>query len=438
MRRGASLHLAAALDGAGWHPAAWRDPGARPGELFTAAYWADLAGEAERGLLDFVTIEDALGWPATPGGGISAGGRPGRVRGRLDAVLLAARVAPLTSRIGLVPAASTTHTEPFRLSTTIATLDYISSGRAGWRAQVSARPGDAAHFGRQASPGIRAGNPDEPDGPVTIRNLTDLLTEAADAVEVARRLWDSWEDDAVIRDAPAGRFVDRDKLHRIDFDGWWFSVKGPSVTPRPPQGQPVVTAQAHAARAYEFAARAADVVFVTPRDAGDARSIVDQVCAAEAAVGRSGEPLRVYADLVVFLDSEPGAAADRKSRLDDADGGEYAPDAAVFTGTPRQLADTMLAWQDAGIDGFRLRPGVLPRDLESITRGLVPVLHRCGAFRRGYESTTLRGHLGLPRPASRYAATPAPCTAAGAPAGAHRHAPHAPTEGEPWPAASSR
>jgi alkanesulfonate monooxygenase SsuD/methylene tetrahydromethanopterin reductase-like flavin-dependent oxidoreductase (luciferase family) len=132
MRTGASLHLAAALDGAGWHPAAWREPGARPGELFTAGYWADLAREAERGLLDFVTIEDALGWPAAPGGGIPAGGRPDRVRGRLDAALLAARVAPLTTRIGLVPAVSTTHTEPFHVSAAIAALDYISSGRAGW------------------------------------------------------------------------------------------------------------------------------------------------------------------------------------------------------------------------------------------------------------------------------------------------------------------
>ena len=409
MRTTASLHVAAALDGAGWHPAAWRDPGARPHELFTPGYWAGLVLEAERGLLDFVTIEDALGWPATPGGGIPAD-RPGRVRGRLDAVLLAARVAPLTSRIGLVPAATTTYTEPFHLSTAIATLDYISGGRAGWRAQVSARPADAAHFGRSAAGRIR---PARPDDPVAITNLTDLLDEAADAVEVARRLWDSWEDDAVIRDAPTGRFVDRGKLHYIDFHGRWFSVKGPSITPRPPQGQPVVTVLAHAARAYEFAARAADIVYVTPRDASEVQSIMDEICAAEVVTGRRGEPLAVYADLVVFLDGEPAAAADRKARLDQLDGGQYAPDAAVFTGTARQLADLMVEWQDAGLDGFRLRPGVLPHDLEGITRCLVPALRRRGAFRPAYEGTTLRAHLGLSRPASRYAAAPALPDAAG-------------------------
>jgi alkanesulfonate monooxygenase SsuD/methylene tetrahydromethanopterin reductase-like flavin-dependent oxidoreductase (luciferase family) len=97
-------------------------------------------------------------------------------------------------------------------------------------------------------------------------DLEDLFDEAADAVDVVRRLWDSWEDDAVIRDVATGRFVDRDKLHYIDFTGRFFSVKGPSITPRPPQGQPVVAVLAHAPRVYEFAARSADLVFVTPTD----------------------------------------------------------------------------------------------------------------------------------------------------------------------------
>src|ERR1700683_5436761 len=128
-QRPAALHLAVALDGAGWHPSAWREPGARPQELFSPRYWVDLVQEAEWGLLDFVTIEDSLATQSTGRGTLDE--RTGRVRGRLDAVLVAARVAPGTSAIGIVPVATTTHTEPFHVSKSIATLDYVSHGRAG-------------------------------------------------------------------------------------------------------------------------------------------------------------------------------------------------------------------------------------------------------------------------------------------------------------------
>ena len=127
MPRPSPLHLAVALDGAGWHPAAWREPLARPADLLTPGYWAGLAAEAERGLLDFVTIEDSLGLQSTRR--LEPDRRTDQVRGRLDAVLIAARVAPLTSRIGLIPAVTATHTEPFHMAKAIATLDYVSGGR---------------------------------------------------------------------------------------------------------------------------------------------------------------------------------------------------------------------------------------------------------------------------------------------------------------------
>ena len=381
------LHLAVALDGAGWHPAAWREPAARPGELCTAAYWADLAREAEGGTLDFLTIEDSLGIQAADRFG-GPDDRTDQVRGRLDAVLVAARIAPLTRHVGLVPTAVTTHTEPFHLSTSIATLDYVSEGRAGWRPRVSASAQEARHFGRRDVPGDR----------------TALFDEAADAVEVVRRLWDSWEDDAVIRDVPTGRFVDRGKLHYIDFEGRWFSVRGPSITPRPPQGQPVVAALAHGPVPYAFAARSCDIVFITPGSAPHARDTVAQVRAAEIESERAGPALQIYADLTVFIDERPGAAAARKRRLDELDGGELATDTAVFAGTPDDLAGLLADWRHAaGLDGFRLRPGALPHDLVQITRGLVPRLRQAGAFRAGYAQGTLRERLGLPRPASRYA-----------------------------------
>jgi alkanesulfonate monooxygenase SsuD/methylene tetrahydromethanopterin reductase-like flavin-dependent oxidoreductase (luciferase family) len=380
------LHLAVALDGTGWHPAAWREPDARPQEIFTAGYWADLAQEAERGLLDFITIEDALGLQsASRLAGPDA--RTDQVRGRLDAVLIAARIAPLTASIGIIPTGTISHTEPFHLSAALATLDYVSSGRAGWRAQLSAQPGQARHFGRREVP------PAE-----------ELFAEGADFVEVVRRLWDSWEDDAVIRDVPTGRFVDRDKLHYINFEGPRFAIRGPSITPRPPQGQLPVIALAHSRVPYEFAARAADVVLITPASADHAAELVTQVRAAEISTKRPGSPLSPYADLTVFLDADESTARQRKERLDRTDGSEYRSDTAIFTGTPAQLADRLLDWHAAGLDGFRLRPGVLPHDLEQVTRGLVPVLQAGGAVRRQYPAGNLRGRLGLePHPANRYA-----------------------------------
>jgi alkanesulfonate monooxygenase SsuD/methylene tetrahydromethanopterin reductase-like flavin-dependent oxidoreductase (luciferase family) len=365
------MHLAVALDGAGWHPAAWREPRARPSELFTGRYWTAVITEAERGLLDFVTIEDGFSLQSS---------RTDHVAGRLDAVLIAARVAPLTHGIGLMPTVIVTHTEPFHISKAIATLDYASQGRAGVRVRVSGSPEEAAHVGRRV--------------PLP---AAELLDEAADYVEVVRRLWDSWEDNAEIRDVSTGRFIDRGKLHYIDFTGEYFSVKGPSITPRPPQGQPVVSALGHGTAAYRLIATSADVGFVTPGDADAARAIVAEIY--DAGGGR----VHVFADLVVFLGATVAEAAARRARLDELAGHAFTSDATVFTGTPGQLARLLLDWRRAGLSGFRLRPGTIPDDLEAITRALVPELQQRGAFRTAYEAGTLRGLLGLNRPASRYA-----------------------------------
>jgi alkanesulfonate monooxygenase SsuD/methylene tetrahydromethanopterin reductase-like flavin-dependent oxidoreductase (luciferase family) len=392
-----SLHLAVALDGSGWHPAAWREPDARPGDLVTADYWVGLVAEAERGLVDFVTFEDALSLQSAHP--LEPDDRTDQVRGRLDAVLIAARVAPATHHVGLVPTAVVTHTEPFHLSKAIATLDYVSTGRAGVRVQVSAKPHEAAHFGRRDIPRLRM---DElRDGPHPL--VAELFDEAADYVEVLRRLWDSWEDDAEIRDVASGRFVDRAKLHYIDFTGARFSVKGPSITPRPPQGQPVVTALAHQGIPYALVGRSADVGFVTPTSGPEAAAIVAEIRQAQRDAGRAEELVHVFGDVVVFLDDDAPVARARKERLDESAGEPYTSDALVFTGTPAELSDLLAEWHAAGLSGFRLRPGALPHDLVQISRGLVPELQRRGLFREQYEADSLRGLLGLSRPANRYA-----------------------------------
>ncbi len=358
------FQLGVALDGYGWHPQAWRrtlasDP-ATPSVL-DGRYWAGLAATAERGLLDFLTIDDSL----MPQIGRSARIHPDRLTGRADAVLVAARIAPATRHIGLIPVATVTHTEPFHVSKSIATLDFVSQGRAGWQPRVSATTHEAALFGRRDVSGF------------------PLFAEAAEFVEVVRRLWDSWEDDAIIRDVATGRYVDVDKLHYIDFAGKYFSVKGPSITPRPPQGQPVVAALAHVGPAYEFAAGSADVVFITPTDDASVRSILGEVRAA------GGAHLKVLADVVVSFHG-------------DAD---FRSDAMVFSGGAAELVDMLSGWQRLGVDGARLRPAVNATDLPAIVDEVVPLLQRAGRFRTAYrDGETLRARLGLPVAPNRYAA----------------------------------
>jgi alkanesulfonate monooxygenase SsuD/methylene tetrahydromethanopterin reductase-like flavin-dependent oxidoreductase (luciferase family) len=378
------VHLALGLSDTGWHPASWREPGARADELLTAGYWVDQVREAERGLLDFVTIADC--WRARAADDASDA-RVDRVRGRLDALLIAARIAPLTRCVGLVPEVSTTLTEPFHVSTQFATLDHISRGRAGWLVQVSTSADGAGYVGPRSVPLPRA-----------------RFAEAAEHVEVVRRLWDSWEDGAEIRDAATHRFVDRERLHYVDFDGAYFSVKGPSITPRPPQGQPIVAALAGAEAATALAASSADVVLIAASDERDLSVARNRLEEALAAAGRDPERVRAFVDVVVFLDDAPTAAAERRARLDALDGLVHRPDALVFAGTPSELADRLIAWSELGCDGFRLRPAAVPHDLLAITRGLVAQLQSRGVFRGEYESQTLRGLLGLTRPVNRYSA----------------------------------
>ncbi|OMC56056.1 FMNH2-dependent monooxygenase [Mycobacterium sp. IS-836] len=363
----APLHLAVALDGYGWHPQAWRSTLASDPDtpsVLSGGYWSHLAATAERGLLDFLTIDDTL----MPQIGRGERIHPDRLAGRGDAVLIAARIAPATRHIGLVPVATVTHTEPFHISKAIATLDFVSRGRAGWQPRVSVTAHEAALFGRRNAAQIP---------------LSPLFEEATEYVDVVRRLWDSWEDDAIIRDVATGRYVDTDKLHYIDFAGKHFSVKGPSITPRPPQGQPVVAALAHAGPVYEFAAATADLVFITPTDEASVRGILGEVRAA------GGTGLKVFADVVVSFDGN----------------GDFRSDALVFSGSATELVDLLVDWQRLGIDGARLRPAINATDLPVIVDEVVPLLQRTGRFRDGYrDGETLRARLGLPVAVNRYTA----------------------------------
>ncbi|MGP3535993.1 LLM class flavin-dependent oxidoreductase [Microbacterium sp. RD1] len=380
------LRLGVALDGAGWHPAAWREPSARPLELFTPAYWVGLVQRAEDAGVHFASFDDSFSLQSSSF--VGADDRVDEIRGRLDALLVASRVAPATSRIGLLPTVTTTHTEPFHISKAVATLDHVSAGRAGWQPRISWRADEARLTGRRELPLV-----DTFDDPRVAEVTGALFAEASDVVEVVRRLWDSWEDDAEIRDVATDRFLDADKLHTIDFEGEWFSVRGPSITPRPPQGAPVVAALAHATVPYRFAAQSADLVFVTPVQSGEAQGILAAVREAERHVERSGEPLQVFADLVVFLDADE-QAADRLARLD-ALGRPLSSDARIYTGSAESLADEIGALAALGYAGVRLRPGVVTDDLPRIADELVPLL-RDRELLAPDGAPSLRAALGLP------------------------------------------
>ena len=327
----------------------------------------DLARLAERGGLDFVTLDDSFS-------------RPG-----LDALAVLSRVAPATSRIGLVPTATTTHTEPFHVQAAVATLDWVSRGRAGWRLDVSTTEGEARLFGRRHAAPADA-----------------LWQEAAEVADVAAKLWDSWEDGAEIRDVATGRFVDRDKLHHVDYEGSSFSVKGPSIVPRPPQGHPVRVIDATDGHARRAAAHHADVALVRAASAAHAGAVRDQLKAAAAEFGRSPDDLRVLASLLVDLGggeyaAEPGHGGG---------GPRQTAQGPLYRGGPVDLAELIAAWHAEGtVDGFHLVPAEPLRDLERLVNGTVALLQHRGLFRTFYPGSTLREHLGLARPVNQYAVT---------------------------------
>lgn len=331
---------------------------------YDAAHHTGLARLAEGGALDFVTLGDSFA-------------RPGP-----DALAVLARVAPATRRIGLVPTVTTTHTEPFHVSSAVATLDWVSRGRAGWQVGVSTTEAEARLFGRR---------PAAPAG--------DLWHEAGECAEVCARLWDSWEDDAEIRSTATGRFIDRDKLHYVDFEGAAFGVRGPAIVPRPPQGHPVVVIDGTAEPARDAAARHADVVLVRATTPERTAAIRDDVRHRAAAHGRAPDALRVLAALTVDLGdaetaSEPGPAS----------GPPPAGRGTYYRGGPVDLADLITQWHRAGaVDGFHLTPITPARDLERIVNGTVALLQHRSLFRTFYPGGTLREHLGLARPANRYA-----------------------------------
>lgn len=358
------LLLAVEFAGTGLHPASWRRDDSRAEDLFTARYWSDLVGSADRAGVDFAFLPDNFGVTSAEN----------TVRGRLEAVGVAARLSTATSRIGLIPTATVTHTEPFHVAKAIQTIDHTTLGRAGWEVAVTRGDAPARLFGRKEA---------QHDG--------SLWAEAHEAAEVASRLWDSWEDDAEIRDVETGRFIDRDKLHYIDFEGEYFSVKGPSITPRSPQGQPLIAVTISDEHSFDFAAARADLVRIRATDLRAAADLADRVRAAA-----NGRRLHVLLDVDLLLAASDGDATDDFSRLEDWAGAHYRPETVLHRGTSRGLVELLDGVR--GVDGVVLRPLALSSTTQRLVADVLPALRPATELVTG----TLRERLGLDRPANRF------------------------------------
>ncbi|WP_433250700.1 LLM class flavin-dependent oxidoreductase [Actinomadura nitritigenes] len=355
------LPTAIELDGDGAHPAAWRYSGRPPGAVLTAGALRDGVAATEAAGFTLATFDDA---PVPPHAGVNAAGR-------LEAGTRAAFAATITERIGLAPALHVTTTEPFHLATQLASLDHAGRGRAAWLVGAANDPESLATIGAA---------PLAPE---------ELRREVRDVVDAARLLWDSWEDGAVIKDAATGRFLDADRVHHIDFAGARFTVKGPLITPRPPQGQVVVLAPA----ALGLGARA-DIALVGGHDTA--------ALAERAAEAREAGAALAFAEIEVVLGGTDASAAARAVRLEESaawpDTGRfrYVGSAGGFARLLRSLAGT--------VDGVRLHPAVLAADLPLLAEHVLPALAAAGLHRPPATGATLRDALGLPRPANRFTA----------------------------------
>ncbi|WP_326580181.1 LLM class flavin-dependent oxidoreductase [Actinacidiphila glaucinigra] len=356
------LHLAVEIDGEGAHPAAWRRADHAPDRLLTPRRVAGVAAVAENAGFTLLTLDDGVLPPGAP---------PDPV-GRIGAVERAAFIAASTSTIGITPVVPVTYAEPFHVSSQLASLDHVSAGRGGWVVTEEDHPGAARAWGRPPVTDSRA-----------------RAAETRDAVEVVRALWDSWEDDAVIRSVATSRYLDRDRLHYVDFTGESYAVRGPAIVPRPPQGQLVVLGRPHLVPASQL-----DVALVAGRD----------VRAVTAAAAAAGTP-RVFAEVEVALDTPAASGAERVADLE-----RHAPwtdrGRLRHVGSAERLVALLHDLRGA-VDGVRLHPLVLDEDLSVLSRLVLPALAERRLVARPLPGTSLRSALGLARPANRFAAAAA-------------------------------
>jgi N-acetyl-S-(2-succino)cysteine monooxygenase len=433
------MHLNAFIYDIGHHEAAWRLPESDPFAPFSIDHYVHVTRIAEAAGFDSIFFADV---PAV------SGDPRYRPQGALDPTTLLASLAMTSERIGLIATASTTYSEPYDLARRFASIDHISHGRAGWNIVTSATAEAAANFGHDEQP------------PHRVR-----YERAEDFVQAATKLWDSWDDDALVADKEAGVFARGDGIHPVDHRGPYFRVAGPLNVPRSPQGRPLLVQAGSSSDGRAFAARWAEAVFTAQRSLASGQEFYADVKRLAVAAGRRPQDVRILPGIVPVIGATEAEARAREAEFErrivpayglrqlsqfcgvDLTGVQldaplpqlpaidevesHRSRAALiselaqgerltvrqllgrmgggrghrtFAGTPEQLADDLERWFSEGAaDGFNVMAPALPGDLERFIDQVLPILRARGLVRTEYEGTTLREHYGLQRPPGRYA-----------------------------------
>jgi FMN-dependent oxidoreductase (nitrilotriacetate monooxygenase family) len=427
------VHFAVFLTPSGYHESGWRVQDQDAVEATSFASLARSSALAERGLLDAVFFADSPSITL-----FRASFFP---QVRYDPITLIAAIGQLSTRIGLFATASTTYNAPYELARRLATADHATAGRIGWNVVTTGNADAAKNFGKGDHP-----------------KHDDRYARASEFVDVVRRLWDSWAEDAIIGDRATGRWADIDRIRPAHFHGEYYDVEGALPVPRPPQGHPVLAQAGSSPAGIDLAGKTADVVFTPQRDVVAGLAFREKIDAAAQRHGRPAGSVRILPGIAFVLGSSQSEARQRRRDLEEsvdpelrwrmlaknagldhelidptrplsrevaemAEKSTFAqtivgkalesqipfgdlaqvitglPGGLEFTGTPEQMADTIEDWVSrGGSDGFTLQPTTLPESLELFVDHVVPILQRRGLHRTEYTGSTLRDHLGLARP----------------------------------------
>jgi FMN-dependent oxidoreductase (nitrilotriacetate monooxygenase family) len=439
------LHLNAFLMSTGHHEASWRLPESDTHAGTDVAHFQRLARTAERGKLDSIFFADSP---------VLHGNVAQRPFGSLEPTELLAAIAAVTERIGLIATASTTYNEPYNLARRFASVDHISGGRAGWNVVTTAGDAAARNFSLAGQPAH-----------------SQRYERAAEFLDVAKKLWDSWEDDALVADKGAGVWADSSRVHQVNHEGRHFQVEGALDVPRSVQGHPVIVQAGSSENGKHFAARYAEAVFTAHQTLAAAQSFYADLKQRTTAAGRDPESIKILPGIVPVIGSTEAEARRLERELDELILPEHArrqlagvlrvsPESLkldaqlpadlpsedeiegaksrytlivnlarnerltvrqligrlgggrghrTFSGTPEQVADAIQDWFQAGAaDGFNIMPPVLPSGLDTFVDEVVPILRDRGLFRRDYTGRTLREHFGLAKPANSFELVPQP------------------------------
>ncbi|SAK77773.1 LLM class flavin-dependent oxidoreductase [Caballeronia ptereochthonis] len=436
MTRDGKMRLGLSMRYLGYHVAAWRHPSVPADGALSFAHFLNTARKAEAAHFDMVFFADGLGIRANdnPKGSLARDMR----NAELEPLTLLAALAATTRQIGLVATASTTYNEPFHIARKYASIDHISGGRAGWNVVTSWSDEEAQNFNRSET-----------------LAYADRYERADEFVDVVRALWNSWEDDAFVRDKASGLFYDEARLHVPDHKGKHFRVRGPLNSARTPQGQPVIVQAGASEAGRRLAARCADVVYSNAHDLQSAQDYYFDLKRRLAAHGREPDDLLIMPGIVPFVAATRQEAQDKYDELQElihplsglaalygqmGDLSGYPLDGPVpdpsdkrpgnitsiannllevaraenlsirqlyqrvastfgvrlLIGTAADIADEMEEWfRNDAADGFNICPPILPAGMDDMSDFLVPELRRRGLFRTRYEGTTLRANLGL-------------------------------------------